>query len=162
MNRRRRMAMHSLEACVHVEVGGTSDVVQMKSAAYSILCDMTSFPKYMPNVLEVTEKTLSSNTSLVEWRCTIEGAPFVWTQENTYDADNYTVRYRLVAGDFDSLEGCWKIEQSREGLALKLVVSYALDLPVIEDVLGPVLREKLQSNSLQMLSHIKERLVSLS
>ncbi len=155
------MALHSLETCVMVEIDGASDVERMKSVAYSLLSDMTSFPQYMPNVLEVVEKRLSSNRSRVEWRCTIEGAPFTWTQENTYDADNHAVHYRLIAGDFDSLEGSWRIEPSSGGLALKLLLTYALDLPVIEDVLGPVLREKLHSNSHQMLSHIKERLVSL-
>lgn len=155
------MALHSLEACVVVKLDGASDVDRMKSIAYSLLSDMPSFPQYMPNVLEVVEKRLSPNRGIVEWRCAIDGAPFAWTQENTYDASGHAVHYRLVAGDFDSLEGSWRVEQTVEGLALKLQLTYALDLPVIEDVLGPVLREKLHSNSHQMLSHIKERLVSL-
>jgi ribosome-associated toxin RatA of RatAB toxin-antitoxin module len=155
------MARHSLETRVDVELGENVDVDGIRSAAYSLLSDMESFPQYMPNVLEVVEKKLPNGKSLVEWRCAIEGAPFVWTQENTYDSENHAIHYRLVAGDFDALEGSWKVEPAPKGLSLKLALRYALDLPVIEDVLGPVLREKLQSNSRQMLTHIKDRLVAL-
>lgn len=155
------MALNSLETSVLVETSEASDLERMKSVAYALLSDMPSFPRYMPNVVEVVEQRLSANRSRVEWRCTIEGAPFEWTQENTYDAEHHAVHYRLLSGDFDALEGSWRVEPSRNGLALKLLLTYALDLPVIEDVLGPVLREKLETNSHQMLSHIKERLVSL-
>jgi ribosome-associated toxin RatA of RatAB toxin-antitoxin module len=131
----------------------------MKAVAYSILCDMSSFPEYMPNVLSVTERSLSETKSLVEWRCSIDGAPFAWTQENTYDRDHHAVHFSLLEGEFDELHGSWLIEDAGDALALKLRLQYALELPVIEDVLGPILKEKLHSNSTQMLNHVRERMV---
>lgn len=149
-----------METCVEINLPENSDMIKQKSDAYIILSDMTSFPNYMPNVLGVDEKKITETTSIVNWQCKIDNAPFSWTQENTYDRSNFAINFCLVEGDFDALNGTWKVEDDDKKLILKLQLDYSIGMPVIEDILGPILREKLKSNSLEMLNFIKDRLVN--
>lgn len=126
--------------------------------AYSCLKEMESYPSYMADVLRISVKPLTPNTSHVEWEAKVEDARFNWTQINTYDHENRSIQFEMTEGDFELLDGLWQIVAKEDRYHLQLNLRYAIGLPVIEEVLGPVLKKKMQANSLSMLSSIKDRI----
>ncbi len=126
--------------------------------AFLCLKDMESYPSFMEDVLRVKLKPLSANQSFVEWETKVEDAHFNWKQINTYDHEKREIRFEMVEGDFEKLEGKWKVGAENKKFLLSLDLRYAIGLPVIEEVLGPILNEKMQANSLSMLTSIKNKI----
>ena len=152
------MRIETVLTKVEITPSENNDAAGLMNQAYTYLRDMEAFPNYMENVQQVTLTPKSGNQSIVEWETMVEEAEFNWTQVNSYDESKRTIQFKLIEGDFDLLEGEWKVMEDSHKYFLSLELRYAIGLPVIEDVLGPILNEKMQSNSLSMLRSIKTRL----
>ena len=113
---------------------------------------------YMENVAQIVEEPEGKNNSIISWDCMVDDVEFSWKQRNTYDEGNHLIAFELIEGDFDVLEGAWQVLEDSGKVHLRLNIRYSIGLPVIEDVLGPILKEKLEENSISMLNSIKNRL----
>ena len=152
------MRIETVATRVEIKTPENRDTDGFLSLAYDFLKDMEAFPNYMENVLQVRITPKSENQSIVEWETRVEEAEFKWKQVNSYNESNRSIQFELIEGDFDLLEGEWKVIEGSQKIFLSLELRYAIGLPVIEDVLGPILNEKMESNSLSMLRSIKNRL----
>lgn len=152
------MKIEKIETTVRIEPPDGIPPESYLDDAYSCLKDMESYPSYMADVLSVKSKPLTANTSHVEWEAKVEDARFSWKQINTNDHENRTVQFEMTEGDFELLDGQWQVAANESLYYLRLNLRYAIGLPVIEEVLGPVLKKKMQTNSLSMLSSIKRRI----
>ncbi|MFO7752089.1 MAG: SRPBCC family protein [Desulfobacteraceae bacterium] len=151
------MRIEHVTTQVQINLSQEEDLAEIAENAYAFICDMVSFPNYMADVLKVEEKR-SGTKSIVSWECLIDGVPFNWVQENTYDGPSFVIFFELLEGDFELFEGSWNVEKHHNQVNLGLNLRYAIGLPVIEEVLGPILKEKLKKNSFSMLEDIKKRL----
>ena len=149
------MRLEKFSAIVEIVPSDIKDVSAFLNRAYEYLKDITSFPTYMQNVTKITEEKIDNET-YHSWEIIIEDAEFEWRQKTVCDAVTRTVKFYMVDGDFEKLEGAWIVADEGSRYSLQLQMIYSIGLPVIEDVLGPVLKEKLQSNSYEMLRNIKE------
>ncbi|MCP4136872.1 MAG: hypothetical protein GY754_38230 [bacterium] len=149
------MNLEEVSCTVAVETAPTMDIEKIMDESYNLLKGMGSFPDYMENVVSVSEKSDSENSSTIEWDCVIDDAEFNWVQKTYYELSNRLIRFELIEGDFETLEGAWQVSKREESITLRLTLKYAIGLPVIEEVLGPILRKKLESNSYSMLNSIK-------
>ena len=152
------MTIENIETRVEIFPISTSHKEKFLNRAYDHLCDMESYSDYMEDVINVEVKPHSANESLVNWETKVEDAEFSWKQINHYDKKSRSVSFKLVEGDFDMLEGEWQIMEDMSKYFLRLKLQYNIGLPVIEDVLGPILKEKMKTNSLNMLTSLKTRL----
>jgi ribosome-associated toxin RatA of RatAB toxin-antitoxin module len=143
----------------HVETEAVLKGMIRKEFAWSIITDYTRYPQFMQNVdnVEIREKT--ENNSISIWYVTIEEAPLQWMEKDYYDQTNYTLRFESISGDFENINGFWKVEDLEDsGIKLTFHVDYNLGIPVIEDVLGHILKEKMKTNIDSMIHAIKEEL----
>jgi ribosome-associated toxin RatA of RatAB toxin-antitoxin module len=152
------MKIEKIETAVRIELPDGIPPESYLDEAYSCLKDMESYPSYMADVLCVKSKPLTANTTHVEWEAMVEDAKFNWKQINTNDHENRTIHFEMTEGDFELLDGQWQVAANENLYSLRLNLRYAIGLPIIEEVLGPVLKRKMQTNSISMLSSIKKRI----
>lgn len=126
--------------------------------AFSFLKDLTAFSDYMENVLDIAEEQDNRGHFYHTWQVIIEEAEFQWTQQTTVDRENRQILFDLVDGDFEYMKGAWKVTDHPERCGLELTLAFSIGLPIIEDVLGPVLKEKLRMNTQAILNSIKHRI----
>jgi ribosome-associated toxin RatA of RatAB toxin-antitoxin module len=118
-----------------------------KDKAWDIISDFSKFGSCTGNIdkIIITGKTGIEQVS--EWDVTFDGAPLNWIQKDTFDSDNFTVNFRALSGDFDQFAGSLKAHNSSDGcISLVYSLNYKVGIPIIEELFGPVFKEKMQLN----------------
>ncbi len=141
-----------------VSINDQDDPESLKEKAYLKIKDVEKYPDYMESVssIEVLERDETSITA--RWNGSIDGAPLTWVQKNEFLDDKQEVHFEAIEGDFEIFKGKWSIGSYKKDLLLQIEIEYRLGIPVIEDVLGPILSEKIKTNSIAMLEAIASRL----
>lgn len=130
-----------------------------KEFAWKIISDYSRYEEFMENVDKVNILERSASVGKSEWFVTVEEAPLKWIERDYYDVDNYELRFESIDGDFENINGRWKVEDfQNEGIKIYFSIDYNLGIPVIEEVLGHILREKMKTNIDSMIHAIKEEL----
>ena len=130
-----------------------------KEKAWKLISDYTSYPDFMENVDAVKIHEKNEKEGISEWFVTIEEAPLRWVEKDYYEKEDFEVRFESIEGDFDNINGRWKIETViNEGIRISFTVDYNLGIPVIEEVLGHILKEKMKSNIDSMIQAVKNTL----
>ena len=145
------------------------------------VADMQRFPEFMPDVESVEIQARSSDGlapfdwveaiaealtaaqvpsetpwTVSEWVAYHKGSPVIWTEVDVFDRQNRTIRYSLIEGDINKLEGAWRL--IKEGDQTRVVLSVDIDFgaPNIQKLIGPQLKFDTRKNSRAMLEAIKE------
>ena len=125
--------------------------------AFDIVYNVEDFPTFMPNVVGARVITTDGDIKTVEWDMLIDGAPLNWTEEVRYDRESLTAEFRSLDGAFSHFDGTWRVKAGDGGTELEVSLIYDLGLPEIEDIIGPVLEERLRQNLDAMLESIETR-----
>lgn len=113
----------------------------------------------MPNVESVMVVKRRGNTTVTEWETDNDGTPITWTEEDTFDDEVYSIKYRLLEGDLDKFEGEWTFESLEEGTTkITLTCEYDFGIPELTNMIGPTLEEKIGNNCEEILQGIKTQL----
>jgi ribosome-associated toxin RatA of RatAB toxin-antitoxin module len=120
-----------------------------------------SYPHIMPDVRRVRILSKGTDTSSSAWDVEIDGCPLSWIQRDRFDAAAGTYCFEAVEGDFEVFRGKWQINESLEGMLVSFTVDYEVGIPIIEDIIGPILKVKLHRNSLSMLESLKMEVIDL-
>ncbi len=126
--------------------------------AFEVVENIEDFPNFMPNVNKLTVLESAGNRKVAEWDTTIDDAPLVWVEEGLYDYDQMIVRFRAIEGVFDRFDGCWQVKSVPGGSEVVFELAYEIGLPEIEDIIGPILRDRLIENAESMLEAIENRI----
>jgi Oligoketide cyclase/lipid transport protein len=130
-----------------------------KEFAWQMISDFSRFPGFISSVNKVNILDRNEDVGKSEWFITVENAPLRWTEIDRFDKKNYEIRFESIDGDFETISGYWKVEDfNNEGIKLRYCLDYSLGIPVIEEVVGEVLKEKMKSNIDFMLNAIKAHL----
>ncbi|MFP4057390.1 MAG: type II toxin-antitoxin system RatA family toxin [Candidatus Brocadiia bacterium] len=140
-----------------------SEVVRAEpEAVYRLFLDVESFPRFMPNVerIEVVER--GEGWAVSRWLTDLDGAPLTWCERDTYDPENLVVAFQLTEGDIAKFEGHWAFLPHEAGTLALCVLDYELGVPLIEEVVGPTLREKVERNIATMLAAVEARVSAVA
>jgi ribosome-associated toxin RatA of RatAB toxin-antitoxin module len=132
-----------------------------KKSAWNIISDYSKYPAIMDNVdnVEIVEKT--SEQGISKWQVSIDDAPLYWIEKDYFNHRNFEIAFKSFEGDFDNINGRWNItDSSNTGIKITFEIEYNLGIPVIEEVLGAILRGKMKSNMEKMVGAIKKELTS--
>uniref|UniRef100_E6QWN0 Coenzyme Q-binding protein COQ10 START domain-containing protein n=1 Tax=mine drainage metagenome TaxID=410659 RepID=E6QWN0_9ZZZZ len=129
--------------------------------AFDVVYDVEYFPMFMPNVTAARVISNDGDRKTVEWEMLIDGAPLNWTEDIRYDRDLLTADFKALDGVFSHFDGTWRVWVSANGTNLEVSVFYDLGLPEIEDIIGPILEERLRQNLDAMLYHIDAMLENI-
>jgi ribosome-associated toxin RatA of RatAB toxin-antitoxin module len=132
-----------------------------KESAWNILSDYSKYPAIMDNVdsVEIIERT--EETGLSKWQVSVDSAPLYWMEKDYFNHREFQIQFKSIDGDFDAINGRWRITNTNDsGIKISFELEYNLGIPVIEEVLGAILREKMKHNMENMVSAIRKELTS--
>lgn len=124
---------------------------------FRIVEDIERFPEFMPSVTAITVLESSPERKVANWETLIDGTPLSWTEEGVYDKKNLVVQFRSLEGIFDRFDGYWRVEPVGSGSRVSFELMYEIGLPEIEDLIGPMLRDRLLENAESMMAAIDAR-----
>lgn len=127
-----------------------------KERIWDQILSYNKYSEYIPSVESIKQKNTCPFIS--EWIINIEGAPFSWQQIDSFEPEENCLRFELIHGDFDLFRGKWRVESSGllNSTTLSFQLEYSLGIPVIEDIAGNIIQEKLSGFINSMLeAHIK-------
>ena len=130
-----------------------------RELAWKIITDYENYPKIIKNIdqVEILEKSAEQGKS--RWFINLQDTPLLWIEKDFYDRKNYEIRFESIDGDFKKINGRWKIEEYQsQGIKIYYELDYNLGIPVIENTLGHILKNKMQTNINYILSAIKKQL----
>jgi ribosome-associated toxin RatA of RatAB toxin-antitoxin module len=130
-----------------------------KEKAWNIISDYTRYPAIMDNVDKVEIAERSGEEGVSRWYITVEEAPLYWVEKDHFNCRDFEITFKSIEGDFDNINGCWRIRDSvGDGIAIRFEIQYNLGIPVIEEVLGHILKEKMKTNIDRMMTAVKGEL----
>jgi ribosome-associated toxin RatA of RatAB toxin-antitoxin module len=132
------------------------------AVVYTLFRNPETFPDFMPNVTSIEVVERGTDRSISHWVTDLDGAPLEWREADVYDDEQHVVFFQLVEGDVEQFEGRWAFLPHEGGTLSLCELDYSLGVPVLEEAVGPVLREKIEHNIHQMLSAVKERVEAAS
>lgn len=124
---------------------------------YELAKDMESYPQFMRDVESVRVVERQGNRTVTEWETSVDGTPILWTEEDIFDDEGFTIQYRLIEGDLEKFEGSWSFRSTPEGTQVTLTVDYDFGIPELTQLIGPTLQEKVGENSEMMLLGMKQK-----
>ncbi len=124
---------------------------------YEIMENVEQFPEFMPNVNVVKLLEHEGNRKVASWDIMLDDAPLSWVEEGLYDRDEFLIRFRSLEGVFDRFDGFWKVQAESEGSRISFELVYEIGLPEIEEIVGPLLHQRLVENAESMLDAIEKR-----
>lgn len=136
----------------------TTRIAAAPGAVFEFLRRAEEFPRYMPNVVSVRVIERGSTRAITAWETLLDGAPLNWLEEDTYEPP-HRLAYRLIEGDIEHLEGEWLIEAAEGGSSsLTARLAWRPEVPIIEEVLGDIIRDKIRLNLEAMLAATRQHL----
>lgn len=138
--------------------GSAHDVHAMGGRAYAMMKAVEDYPLYMPSVNAIKVIERKENELTTRWDAEIDGAPIQWVQHIQMNDSTREIIFKTVEGDFDVFQGRWCVGESNGQVVLALSIEYKLGIPIIEEVLGPILKDKITANSETMLKAIAGQL----
>jgi ribosome-associated toxin RatA of RatAB toxin-antitoxin module len=130
-----------------------------KEKAWNIISDYTRYPAIMDNVDKVEIAERSGEEGISRWYVTVEEAPLYWVEKDFFNKNGYEIVFKSIEGDFDNINGRWHIRDSvGDGIAIHFEIQYNLGIPVIEEVLGHILKEKMKTNIDKMMAAVRKEL----
>jgi ribosome-associated toxin RatA of RatAB toxin-antitoxin module len=131
---------------------------------YALAKNVEAFPDFMPDVKRVTVLERSEDGSKLvtefvgivkEFKTTLK-----WVEEDDWDDQAKTCRFKLVRGDFKTYSGVWTFEAVNGGTKYTSVIDFEYDIPMIGPLLKALVARKMQQNIDGMLRAIKEQVES--
>ena len=138
------------------EIAMSRQLSRPTATAFKVVEDIERFPEFMPNVNSLTLLEAEGNRKVAAWDITIDDAPLSWIEEGIYDKQNLIVHFRALEGVFDRFDGYWQVIRDGEGSRVTFELIYEIGLPEIEDIVGPILRERMVENADSMLEAIEK------
>lgn len=124
-----------------------------RDQVFGFLRDVANYSKLMPNVNSVSILRETDGHRITRWDTEIESAPLIWTEEDRISTADLRIEFHSIEGDFDVFRGSWQVLASNPPSSLQVAceLEYSVGIPVIEEILGPVLRDKITENLKVML-----------
>jgi ribosome-associated toxin RatA of RatAB toxin-antitoxin module len=130
-----------------------------KEKAWDIISDYTRYPAIMDNVDKVEIAERSGDEGISRWYITVEEAPLYWVEKDHFNSRDFEITFKSIEGDFDNINGRWRIRDNIDnGIAIDFEIQYNLGIPVIEEVLGHILKEKMKTNIDKMMAAVRKEL----
>lgn len=131
---------------------------------FALAKDIEAFPQFMPDLKKVTILERSPDGSHVigefvgcikDFRITIK-----WVEEDEWDEQAKTCKFKLVRGDFRSYSGLWTFEPVDGGTKYTSVIDFEYEIPLIGPIIKSLVAKLMKQNVDNMLNAIKDKVES--
>ena len=127
---------------------------------YSLAKRIEEFPEFMPDVKSVKITKREGNNTVSEWVGYIKefARTMKWTEEDVWDDEAHTCKFKQLEGDFTKYEGLWQFEDSPEGTKVNLEIEFDYVVPLIGPLIKKLLTKLVKANADNMLNAMKNKL----
>jgi len=128
---------------------------------FGLAKNIEAFPEFMPDVKKVTilERSDDGNHTVSEFVGYIKDfkVTMKWVEEDEWDEQAKTCKFKLVKGDFKSYSGLWTFEPVDGGTKYTSVIDFEYEIPLIGPVIKMLVAKLMKQNVDNMLEAIKTR-----
>ena len=126
---------------------------------YAIAKDNLSFPEFMKDVLELKIVEQSGNRVVSDWVGLIPQfmKKVKWRQEDIWDDAAHLCTFKQLQGDYDKMEGTWRLTTEGSGTRFNSIVEYEYNSPTLGPLLKKVIFSIVTKNLDGVLAAIKAR-----
>jgi len=128
---------------------------------WEIAKDVESFPEFMPDLksLVVVERSEDGSRTITDWVGIVRDFKMTvkWTEEDIWNLADYTCTFKIIKGDLNRYDGCWKFTQTDCGVQFDSVINWEYDVPLIGALIKNIVGAKLKENADNILKAIKAR-----
>lgn len=128
---------------------------------YAVAKDVEAFPQFMPDVksVRILERSEDGSRTLTEWGAYASQLKLQvkWVEEDIWDDNEHTCRFRQAKGDYDQMEGIWQFMPHPEGTLFRCVFEYELRVPMLGAIVQKVVHHLVQQNLKGIMEGIKQR-----
>ncbi|MFE9098237.1 type II toxin-antitoxin system RatA family toxin [Streptomyces sp. NPDC007264] len=111
---------------------------------WKMLVDCEAFPDFLDGVNEVTILDEDGDRRISSWVVELRGSEMEWEQEDHLDHEKRRWDFRQTEGDLTHYAGHWQVVEDVEGVALELEVEFDVGLPMLADMIHPVVAKALE------------------
>ena len=119
------------------------------------------FPEFMPDVksLKVLERSDDGLRTVTEWVGIVKefGMTVKWTEEDLWDPDNHTCRFKMLSGDLKKYEGVWSFAEQDGKVMFQSAIEFEHDVPLIGPLIKNLIAAKMRENAENIQKAIKEK-----
>jgi uncharacterized membrane protein len=128
--------------------------------AYATLSDFDRYPVLSEAVQSVTVTDVAANVTVSKWEVTFRAGLLRWTEEDTFDSEALTIRFRQLEGDIAVFEGSWECvdtaadtnaENTAAGSEIVFSVRLDMGIPSLADALEPIAVRTLIDNTVSIV-----------
>jgi ribosome-associated toxin RatA of RatAB toxin-antitoxin module len=116
------------------------------ATAYDRLRDFARYPDFTSAVRAIHVHPLGPNRVLSRWEVAFRTGILQWTEEDTFDPANHTIRFEQTEGDIDHFAGEWRVEDAPDGCHIYFEADFDLGIPGLGAVLEPLAERGLRDN----------------
>lgn len=118
------------------------------------------FPEYMPHVKTAEILERHQDYAITYWKIDLDGFLIKWKEKDEFDFRNFKIHFKAFDGDLERFEGCWILNQHPKGTEVIVEVEAQVGIPGVDQILFPVIEEKLKGNFARMLECLNNKIVS--
>ncbi|MBD3422778.1 MAG: hypothetical protein GF398_21915 [Chitinivibrionales bacterium] len=126
-----------------------------KETAWKIITDFSNWADLIDLVDKVEVMEFDGEEGVSRWEVTVDGAPLYWIEKDYFNRPAFEFSFTSIDGDFDNINGRWRVtDGEKEGIVIHFEIDYNLGIPVIEENLGPIFREKMMKSITSMVDAV--------
>lgn len=135
----------------------TETILAPLETVYDLTSNMEGYPEYMKNVISVQVLERFPGKTITYWIMEVEGMKMRWRELDEFFTEEKTIRFHLLNGDLDRLEGHWTFEDRPEGTHVIFYLDFDLGVPMLNGLFHYLLLKKVRENCQDMLLGLKEK-----
>ena len=126
--------------------------------AYRVIKNMERYPLFMPDLISVKILSKEENSTITAWKSSVNGMAFSWVEKDFFDDVKMCIDYEQLEGDLKKLEGRWRVTQENGCACVSLRVEFELGIPMLAEMIYPLLKKTIYDNCVKMIAGIKKEL----
>lgn len=121
---------------------------------FAKICNFESYPQLTDAVQRVTLTVSEGGHAVSDWEVLFRNGRLRWSEEDDFDPERLTIRFRQLEGDFESFGGIWSVDEDRAGCAVSLQAEFDLGMPTLAEMLDPVAESALRENVVRIVEGV--------
>ncbi|MFA5276032.1 MAG: SRPBCC family protein [Candidatus Omnitrophota bacterium] len=137
----------------------STTIKSKREEVYELLKKPEDLPKFIKNVKRIQIEDRDVRRAVVHWEVLVDGALVIWKEEQIFDDVSFTMRFKMLEGDYNKYEGEWELQRVLNGT--KIILSVNIDWGMPSFVAFPevkkILMTKTKTSLKAMLIALKKR-----
>ncbi len=137
-------------------------VQEDRKKVYEFLKNIEQFPSFMENVKEIKVLKKYPNKLITTWNIEIDGANILWQEEDIFNDKNFSVKFRMLEGDYNKYEGNWTLTSIDNKTRISIYINIDWGAPAFTKFVEHTLERKAKRAIKGMVIAFKKKIIGKS